>query len=576
VNIQNQRIDRRTTLGALVKAGAAAFFIPAWNETVEAQSTTTCVQTTPTVTEGPYWVDERLFRSDIRTDPSTGTVRGGVPLTLTINVQNLAAGGCAPLVGAYVDIWHCDAKGIYSDEPTYNPGGGTGNVNTSGQKFLRGYQITDASGQVTFSTIYPGWYSGRTIHIHIRVRTYSGTTVLSNFVSQIFFDETINDAVLATSAYSRTTSRDTANARDMVYNVANQTRMLATATGNTTSGYSSSITMGSSFQVAAVAAPAITSGGVANAVSGAAGVAPGAWISIYGTNFATGTRSVATADLVNGSLPTSLGGVNVQINGKPAFVQYVSATQINVLAPFDTATGAVSVSVTNATGTSSAATAQMATYLPGLSVLSNYIRAVRYPDGAIVNGTGAAESGYTTTVAMGQGDIVAMYGTGFGPTSASQPIGTVFSGAYQATTPVTVTIGGVAAEVLWAGLVGPGLYQINVRVPATLGDGDHSVVATVSGLNTQTSGAILKVAAAAKLPASQARLSERIFGKAAAARAFVPPQLRSASRLQQALWLGGLLEHEHYVRAACVASGFGPKVGQKGALKSRTDNTRVA
>src|SRR5690242_20543634 len=145
------KIDRRTTLKALMRAGAAAFFIPAWNEAVEGQITTTCVQTTPTVTEGPYWVDEKLFRSDIRTDPNTGVARAGVPLTLTIYVQNLSSTtSCAPLVGAYVDIWHCDAKGIYSDEPTYNPGGGTGNVNTSGQKFLRGYQITDDSGKVTF------------------------------------------------------------------------------------------------------------------------------------------------------------------------------------------------------------------------------------------------------------------------------------------------------------------------------------------------------------------------------------------------------------------------------------------
>jgi protocatechuate 3,4-dioxygenase beta subunit len=148
-------VDRRTTLGALMKAGAAAFFIPAWNETIEAQTTITCVQTTPTQTEGPYWVDEKLFRSDIRADPSTGTARAGVPLTLTITVQNLSGSDCAPLMGAYVDIWHCDGKGTYSDEPTYNPGGGTGNVNTSGQKFLRGYQISDANGQVTFTTIYP-------------------------------------------------------------------------------------------------------------------------------------------------------------------------------------------------------------------------------------------------------------------------------------------------------------------------------------------------------------------------------------------------------------------------------------
>jgi len=551
--MNSQKIDRRTTLAALAKAGAAAFFIPAWNETVEAQATTTCVQTTPTVTEGPYWVDEKLFRSDIRTDPSTGEARTGVPLTLTITVQNLSSSACTPLAGAYVDIWHCDAKGIYSDESTYNPGGGTGNVNTTGQKFLRGYQITGSDGQVTFTTIYPGWYSGRTIHIHVRVRTYSGATVLSNFVSQIFFDETINNEVLLASAYSRTTARDTTNASDMVYNVANNTRMLAVATGDVTSGYAASITMGTAFQVAAAAAPAIASGGIANAVSGAAGVAPGSWISIYGSNFATAARSLTSSDLVNQIMPVTLGEVSVQINSKAAFVQYVSPSQINVLAPADSALGSVSVTVTNAAGTSSAVTAGMASYLPGLSTLSNYVRAVRYPDGAIVNGTGAAETGYTTAAAVGQGDVIALYGTGFGAAASSPAIGTVFSGAYETTAPVTVTIGGVAAEVLWAGLVGPGLYQINVTVPASLADGDQAVVASVAGLSSQSSGANLKVSASAKLASTRARPAERLFGKRAVARAFVPPQLRAEPRLEQVLWLGALSEIEQYVRAGCAA-----------------------
>ncbi len=97
-------ISRRRTITALAGAGGAALFIPAWNETVEGAETITCVPATPTVTEGPYWVDEKLFRSDIRTDPSNGAARAGIPLTLTITVQNLGSGGCSPLAGAYVDI----------------------------------------------------------------------------------------------------------------------------------------------------------------------------------------------------------------------------------------------------------------------------------------------------------------------------------------------------------------------------------------------------------------------------------------------------------------------------------------
>jgi uncharacterized protein (TIGR03437 family) len=473
-------IDRRTTLAAL-GAGAAALFIPAWNETVEAAADIACVPSTPTVTEGPYWVDEKLFRSDIRTDPSTGVARAGIPLALTIYIQNLASGACTPLTGAYVDIWHCDAKGIYSDESTYNPGGGTGTVNTSGQKFLRGYQITDDTGKVEFTTIYPGWYNGRTIHIHVRVRTYSGSTILGNFVSQIFFDEATNNTVLAQSAYARTTSRGTTNASDMVYRVANPERMLAATTGSVSAGYASTITLGVALQAPAAATPAIASGGVANAVSGTAGVAPGAWITIYGANFTTTTRALTSSDLVNNALPTSLEGVSVRINGKSAYVQYISPRQINVLAPADTSTGPVPITVTNAAGTSSSVTAILQSVLPGLSVQSNYVRAVRNSDGAIVT-------------SVKPGDVIALYGTGFGPTSPSADPGVLFSGAYPANNPVTITIGGMPAAVSWAGLVGPGLYQINVTVPSSLGSGDQPVVASVAGVSSQPT-ALLQVMA---------------------------------------------------------------------------------
>lgn len=478
-----------------MRAGGAAFFIPAWNEALEAADTIACVPATPTVTEGPYWVDEKLFRSDVRSDPSTGAVRAGIPLTLTILVQNLGGAGCAALGGAYVDIWHCDAKGIYSDESTYNPGGGTGNVNTSGEKFLRGYQITDVNGQVQFTTIYPGWYSGRTIHIHVRVRTYSGATVLGNFVSQIFFDEAVNNTVLAESAYSRTTARDTTNAADMVYRVANQTRMLASVTGSAGSGYAATITLGVTLTAPTAAAPTIAAGGVGNAVSGAAGVSPNTWIAIYGSNFSTVAQTLAGSDLVNNAMPASLGGVGVEINGKAAFVEYVSPSQINVLAPSDSSVGTVDVSVTNSAGTSKVA-ATMATVLPGLAVLSNYVRAIRYPDGVIVNGTGNAESGFKASAAAGPGDVIALFGTGFGPTSPEAEPGVVFTGAYPTANKVTVTIGNVSAEVLWAGLSATGLNQINVQIPSALADGDHAVVATVAGSSTQST-ALLKVAASA-------------------------------------------------------------------------------
>lgn len=280
-------------------------------------STTSCVPSTPQVTQGPYFVDEKLFRSDIRTDPTTGVIRTGIPLTLTIALQNSGSGStCSPLAGAYVDIWHCDAKGIYSDESGYNPGGGTGNVNSTGQKFLRGYQITDDNGQVQFTTIYPGWYSGRTIHIHVMVRTYSGSKMLSEFVSQIFFDDATNNVVLANSAYSRTTARDTTNTNDMVYTGAtNPSRMLATLT-QTASGYAAAIAAGVTMTAPTLSTPTINAGGVTNSASGVAGTVPGSWITIYGSNLAATSRALASTDLVGTALPSSLGGVTVSINGK--------------------------------------------------------------------------------------------------------------------------------------------------------------------------------------------------------------------------------------------------------------------
>src|SRR5579864_6026488 len=130
--ITAEKIDRRRTLAALGGAGVAAFLTTKTNPT-EIVDAATCAPLTPQVTEGPYWVEEKLFRSDIRTDPATGLARPGVLLTFAVTIQNEASGACVPLTGAYVDVWHCDAIGIYSDEPSYNPGGGTGTVNTKGQ-----------------------------------------------------------------------------------------------------------------------------------------------------------------------------------------------------------------------------------------------------------------------------------------------------------------------------------------------------------------------------------------------------------------------------------------------------------
>ena len=150
---------------------------------------TGCV-VTPDQTEGPYFVDERLNRSDIRLDPATGVVKAGVPLALTLRLSALSEGECTPLAGTLVDLWHCDALGVYSDVRD-------GRSNTVGQKFLRGYQVSDAAGLVTFQTIYPGWYAGRAVHMHFKVRTNPAGRRGTEFTSQLYFDEAMTDRVHA-------------------------------------------------------------------------------------------------------------------------------------------------------------------------------------------------------------------------------------------------------------------------------------------------------------------------------------------------------------------------------------------
>jgi protocatechuate 3,4-dioxygenase beta subunit len=151
----------------------------------------------PALTEGPYFVDEKLNRSDIRSDPSTNVVKPGVPLALAFLVSKVSGSSCTALANATVDVWHCDALGVYSDasDPTFG--------NTKGTKFLRGYQTTDASGAARFTTIWPGWYQGRAVHIHFKVRTAAANGQVSDFTSQLFFDEGLNDQVFALSPYSQ-------------------------------------------------------------------------------------------------------------------------------------------------------------------------------------------------------------------------------------------------------------------------------------------------------------------------------------------------------------------------------------
>ena len=208
--------SRRQVLG-LLGAGAAALGLPrtpaarADDQQPASGPALDCV-VTPEQTEGPYFVDERLRRQDLRPDPTTGHVAPGSPLRLRVEVARVDGATCAPLPGAVVDVWQCDALGVYSDVRDFG-----GRFDTRGRKFLRGYQLTDERGRAEFLTIYPGWYEGRAVHIHFKVRLVEGGRTRHELTSQLYFDDAVTDRVHALPPYSRRGRRTTRNDADRIF-----------------------------------------------------------------------------------------------------------------------------------------------------------------------------------------------------------------------------------------------------------------------------------------------------------------------------------------------------------------------
>ena len=190
---------RRLPNGGAVEAGQPTGTLPA------------CV-VRPAQMEGPYFVDEKLQRVDIRRDPGNGAIPGGAPLDLELRLTQVKAGACTPLAGAMVDLWHCDAVGVYSDVKDTE-----GRFDTRGQKFLRGYQVTDAKGVARFQTIFPGWYEGRAVHLHFKVRTPVSGGRHHDFTSQLYFDDAITAEVLKTAPYATKQGTWVRNAQDGIY-----------------------------------------------------------------------------------------------------------------------------------------------------------------------------------------------------------------------------------------------------------------------------------------------------------------------------------------------------------------------
>jgi uncharacterized protein (TIGR03437 family) len=224
-------------------------------------------------------------------------------------------------------------------------------------------------------------------------------------------------------------------------------------------------------------APAIT--GVTNAGSFQAGFAPATWVSIFGTGLASTTYTWQAADFTDGKLPTSLQGVSVTINGNPAYVEYISPTQINVLVPDNTTVGSVPVQVTVNQQVSNSMTASQQQFSPSFFAEGGTVVAAVHANGTIVS----------TSAPAAPGEEIVLYGTGFGPTNPASPTAQLVTAPAALANSVQFTIGGTAlpaSSVEFAGLVEAGLYQFNVTVPASLVSGNAAVVATIGGVQTQT------------------------------------------------------------------------------------------
>jgi len=218
-----------TPFGAL--AGCSTDASSSTNPATPSTNPLSSCTVTASETAGPYpditgmLNSTAFYRRDVREG------RSGLPLTVTMTIVNTNA-GCAAVAGLAVEVWQCDADGHYSE---YAQSG----YNGTGQTFLRGLQVTDGNGQVTFTTVYPGWYSGRATHIHVEIYR-SGASVKT---TQIAFPEDVSHAVYQTSAYASHGQNSTTNATDNVFSDGTSTE-LATLTGDTANGYTATLTIG--------------------------------------------------------------------------------------------------------------------------------------------------------------------------------------------------------------------------------------------------------------------------------------------------------------------------------------------
>ncbi len=205
-------------------------------------------EVTPQQTEGPYFIADTPNRSNITSDPTDETVQQGIPLHLVIHVykindnggnninsntttdtnsSNVSAVSCIPFSGAHVDIWHANSQGLYS---------GISQIGTQGKMYLRGYQITDKNGTVKFDTIYPGWYQGRAIHIHVMIRAFNGGgggegNEIFHWTSQMYLKNSINQLVHTQLPYNNHGPPPMTNEQDGIYTGPSTDKLIQSNTG---------------------------------------------------------------------------------------------------------------------------------------------------------------------------------------------------------------------------------------------------------------------------------------------------------------------------------------------------------
>jgi protocatechuate 3,4-dioxygenase beta subunit len=200
-------LARRRALAMLGASGAALLAARHASAAGNDGTLPACV-VRPGQTEGPFFVEGDLERSDLRLDPRTGNVKLGAPLSLAFRVSRVGASACSPLAGAQVHVWHCDAAGEYSS--ARDP-----RAPRAGEAFLRGFQTTDAAGTARFLTIYPGWYPGRAVHLHFKIRTADAPR--SEFTSQLYFDEALSAHVYAMTPYASRGRPKLSNGDDFLF-----------------------------------------------------------------------------------------------------------------------------------------------------------------------------------------------------------------------------------------------------------------------------------------------------------------------------------------------------------------------